>query len=212
VTKKTILTRADYQERRASLDALLIEARSHYSQAAYQLEMGDGDQAGLDKALANLAELQGRAANLDAAWEVAQREHAAETDAADTKSREDALAQIGKSIAERAKAITAISEAIETLGPLVAAIRDAESRILSAARPHLNVTQNGDLKSTILGFGSVHDRVAACGLLKAGFDVRFMVDSFETREYLDEGIESRLAFTEKVIRGAVKTIAPQGVA
>ena len=208
MTKKTTLTRADYQERKASLDVLLTEARSHHAQAAYRQEMGDGDQAEVDKAIANVSELQSRAANLNAAWEVAQREHAVEIEAADFKSRKESLAQITSSIADRAKAITAIANTIDQLAPLIAEIRAAEESIIAAARPHMVPGDVGDLRVTLAGFGSIHDKVAACCLMKAGFNLRFMIDSSETQQYLDDGLDARLAFTEKVIRGAVKSVAP----
>lgn len=164
MTKKTGLTRADYVERHASLEAHLSEARSARAQAAYRLEMGEGDKKAVDEAAANITELESRISDLDAAWEIVQKNDAARLAAEEVKGRTDALRAIDEALDARAEAHRELAKGLDELARVVASIEAADAKIVEVAKPWLGPRELGDLRAEISsGYSRIRDRIVYAG-------------------------------------------------
>lgn len=160
---------ADHHERRATLQESLRVARDAYTQAAYQLELGNGKQKDVDNAKANVSALEDRLEGLNAAVVAAKAKQTQDIADATDQSRKDDAAHARQLLAKRVKQAQAIEDAIASLTSAWMAMKDINSDLMST------IGKWGDPKNyAILIEGTVggdfEQRFIAGALRRAGMD------------------------------------------
>lgn len=138
-----------YAERKADLAQQLEAAEQLHAETAYKIELGDADEAVLDRTGRAVDNLKLRLRQLSAAWQETQRRMDQDALAANAAARSEAAELIKRQLAQRKAKARRIVKLFGELGEALSDYRAASAKILTAAHPHLTLEQRSHLASAV---------------------------------------------------------------
>lgn len=130
------LSEANYQSRRIKLRHLLAAAVDSHAEVSLRRELDEASETDVAKAKANVIAIEDRLSALDAAWQRASTEYAAEVAAAEVRAARSSHAVIAKHLATRATAARAMEKAADALAAQYVEYQAAGAAIIACSREH----------------------------------------------------------------------------
>lgn len=129
------LSEANYLSRRLKLTHQIGDAQRAYTEAAYRLELGKGDEAAVTAARETVDTLKARLSGLESAWDRTKADIVAAKVASERSMRQAAVGQIERHLSARLEAGKELADAAQTLARAHQRFEAANAGIVAAVAP-----------------------------------------------------------------------------